>query len=125
MDFAKYKSVKAAPPADAGIRNTGPSPIMPMLKEAANDGEWHAFMGVGTEIVGQVSRKADGAKVDVKEYQELSGEIKKCARQLDKGLSIRVKFSDDGKTADVYYRLGDKRKYERQNDKADGKAAKK
>lgn len=113
MDFSKLRSTKATPPAGTGPAASGNSPLQPELKNARKDGEWHKFSGIGTQVVGTRKNKSDGKSVDIHEYQALCDEIKRAARQLDYGVNIRVEFTDDPKTVNVYFRCGDKRKYER------------
>ena len=119
MDYGKYNAVKAAPPAGAVAREVGESPLQGNVKEAFQDGEWRSYQGVPTDVVGTKKRRGDGGTVEIKEFQALSDELKRAARQLGLGINIRVTFSEDNKTADVYFRVSEKRKYEKREGKAE------
>jgi len=117
VDFSKYKAVKATPPADASTRANGPSPLLEVVKEGLKDSSWHGFMGVPTDLADSFVVQRNGEKRQLREHEVLKDEIRRAARQLDAGINTRVKMSDDGKTADVYFRAGAKRKYVRQQER--------
>lgn len=113
MDFKALKSVKAAPPAGTGPASSGDSPLQGEVKDAYKDGDWHSFQGIGTEVVG-TRKSRDGKRTSqVREFMTVTEELKRAARQLGYGINIRVDFQPGGKLADVYFRVGEKRKYEK------------
>lgn len=114
MDFKKYSAIVAEPPADAGRAASGDSPLQGAVQEALQDGSWRGFLKVPTTVVGKRKRRSDGKEVELHEFEVLCEELKRAARQLDLGLQLRVKKHEDGKSADVYFKAGEKRKYVRQ-----------
>lgn len=121
MDFGKFKSIVAEPPAGAGRAASGKSPLQANVLESVKDGEWHGYMEVPTTIAGKKKRRGTNEEYEIREFEVLCDELKRAARQLEVGLQLRIAMSDDGKFANVYFLAGEKRKYEKRKE-GDGNA---
>jgi hypothetical protein len=113
-NFADYKSVKATPPPTTRASNVGPSPLQDSIKESLKDGEWHAFLGVPIQKVGEKKRRKTGEMIPVYEYEVLVNELNRAKRQLNIGLNVRVELKPDNKEANIFFLAGEKREYKSQ-----------
>lgn len=112
LNFAKYKVVKATPPPEVLTSAGEPSPLQERVREAYDGKEWVSFQNVPHVPVVDVPKRGKTPAHKISEAEALENELKRAARQLGYGVSIR-RVNIDGKPdhQHVFFLVGERRKY--------------